>query len=63
VLNETCNELKLEKHPDETSMGRIEKGFDFLGYRGSLKGLCFAEKAIDNFDALWLLSCPSRQKS
>ena len=25
--------LKLVKHPDKTSIGRIEAGFDFLGYR------------------------------
>jgi len=23
----------LEKHPDKTFIGRIERGFDFLGYR------------------------------
>jgi hypothetical protein len=32
VLNQTFNELKLEKHPEKTSMGRIEQGFDFLSY-------------------------------
>ena len=31
-LNEVFNDLKLEKHPDKTFIGRIEKGFDFLGY-------------------------------
>jgi hypothetical protein len=29
--NETSHELKLEKYPDKTVMGRTEKGFDFLG--------------------------------
>ena len=24
--------LNLEKHPDKTFIGRVEKGFDFLGY-------------------------------
>ena len=38
VLNETFAELKLEKHPDKTAMGRIEKGFDFLGYHFAQKG-------------------------
>jgi hypothetical protein len=32
-LNQTFTELKLEKHPDKTFIGRIEKGFDFLGYQ------------------------------
>jgi RNA-directed DNA polymerase len=49
VLNETFSELKLEKHTDKTSMGRIEKGFDFLGYHFSPKGLSVAQKTIDNF--------------
>jgi RNA-directed DNA polymerase len=49
VLNETFNELKLDKHPDKTSMGRIEKGFDFLGYHFSPEGLTLAQKTIDNF--------------
>jgi RNA-directed DNA polymerase len=49
VLNETFNELKLEKHPDKTSMGRIEKGFDVLGYHFSPQGLLLAQKTIDNF--------------
>ena len=30
--NQTLNELKVEKHPDKTFIGRIAKGFDFLGY-------------------------------
>ena len=41
-LNETFNQLKLEKHPDKTFIGRIEKGFDFLGYHFSPKGLMIA---------------------
>ena len=38
VLNETFSELKLQKHPDKTLMGRIEKGFDFLGYHFGPQG-------------------------
>jgi len=48
VLNETFSELKLGKHPDKTSMGSIEKGFDFLGYHLSPEGLSLAQKTIDN---------------
>ena len=29
-------ELKVEKHPEKTFVGRVAKGFDFLGY--SLSG-------------------------
>jgi RNA-directed DNA polymerase len=32
VVNQTFDELRLEKHPEKTVIGRIEKGFDFLGY-------------------------------
>ncbi len=32
MLNHTFNELKLEKHPDKTLIGRTERGFDFLVY-------------------------------
>ncbi len=32
VVNQTLNELRVEKHPDKTFIGRPEKRFDFLGY-------------------------------
>jgi RNA-directed DNA polymerase len=32
VVNETFDTLGLEKHPDKTFIGRVERGFDFLGY-------------------------------
>jgi len=32
VLNQTFSALKLEKHPDKTSIGKTERGFDFFGY-------------------------------
>jgi RNA-directed DNA polymerase len=31
-LNRTFAGLKLGKHPDKTARGRVERGFDFLGY-------------------------------
>jgi RNA-directed DNA polymerase len=49
VLNQTFNELKLEKHPDKTVIRRIEKGFDFLGYHFSPQGLRIARRTIENF--------------
>jgi len=49
VLNQTFDELKLEKHPDKTTIGRVEKGFDFLGYHISPEGLSLAKKTVENF--------------
>ncbi len=43
-LNQCLNKLKLIKHPDKTFIGKIEKGFDFLGYHFSLDPLKVAEK-------------------
>ena len=40
--------LGLDKHPDKTFIGRIEKGFDFLGYYFSRRGLRLAETTITN---------------
>ena len=41
--------LSLEKHPDKMFIGRIERGFDFLGYHFSPAGLAMAKKTIANF--------------
>jgi hypothetical protein len=46
---QTLNELKMEKHPDKTFIGRIAKGFDFLGYSFEPKGLSIAPKTLANF--------------
>jgi hypothetical protein len=32
-------ELKVQQHPDKTFIGRVSRGFDFLGYRFSSAGL------------------------
>lgn len=32
-VHQTMAELGLTLHPDKTSVGRTERGFDFLGYR------------------------------
>lgn len=37
VLNETFAELGVEQHPDKTSIGRVERGFDFLGVHFALQ--------------------------
>ena len=49
VVNQTLGALSLEKHPDKTFIGRIERGFDFLGYHFSLGGLRVAKQTIANF--------------
>ena len=32
IVNKTLNMLCVEKHPDKTFIGKVERGFDFLGY-------------------------------
>jgi RNA-directed DNA polymerase len=51
IINQTLNELKVEKHPDKTFIGRIERGFDFLGYRFSPRGLSIAPQTKERFKA------------
>jgi len=43
--------LLLDKHPDKTFIGRIERGFDFLGYHFSREGLTVARQTIARFVA------------
>lgn len=49
VVNQTLNELKVEQHPYKTFIGRISRGFDFLGYRFSPAGLQLAPTTITRF--------------
>lgn len=51
VVNQTLAGLKVEKHPDKTFTGRIERGFDFLGYHFSPRGLSIAPPTIERFKA------------
>ncbi len=39
IVNKTLNLLKVEQHPDKTFIGRIDKGFSFLGYQINKAGL------------------------
>jgi len=39
TVNETLQELRVEQHPDKTFIGRIERGFTFLGYWITAKGV------------------------
>jgi RNA-directed DNA polymerase len=49
TVNQTLNELKVEKHPEKTFIGLIAKDFDFLGYSFEPKGLSIAQKTLANF--------------
>ena len=49
VVNQTLGSLNLEKHPDKTFIGRIERGFDFLGYHFSPAELTVTAKTVANF--------------
>ena len=49
VVNELLGGLRLEKHPDKTFIGRIERGFDFLGYHFNRTGLTVARATIEKF--------------
>ena len=49
VLNQIFNELNLEQHPHKTLIGRIERGFDFLGYHFGPRGITLAKKTIIHF--------------
>jgi RNA-directed DNA polymerase len=47
IVNQHFNALKIEQAKNKTFIGKIERGFDFLGYRFSLKGLSLASVTID----------------
>ncbi len=49
AVNEVLGSLRMEKHPDKTFIGRIERGFDFLGYHFGPEGLSVAKTTIEQF--------------
>jgi len=49
LLNATLDERGLEKHPGKTTIGRIARGFDFLGYHFSPGRLTLARQTLLNF--------------
>ena len=49
LVNERLASLDLNKHPDKTFIGRIERGFDFLGYHYSRRPLRLAAQPIEQF--------------
>src|SRR6516165_6734015 len=46
-VNQTLAELHVEQHPDKTFIGRISRGFDFLGYAFTPAGLDAAPPTIE----------------
>ncbi len=48
-VNQAFAALGLTKHPDKTFIGRIERGFDFLGYYLGPNGLRVAEATLERF--------------
>jgi hypothetical protein len=57
ALNHWFNRLKVWQHPDKTFIGKIERGFDFLGYHFSRKPLCLAsitlQKHVGRYNQLY----------
>lgn len=48
-LNQYFSALKLQQHPDKTFIGRIEKGFDFLGYHFTRHAIALADQTVRHF--------------
>lgn len=46
MLNQWFKDLKVAQHPNKTFIGRIDKGFDFLGYHFSRQPLCMAATTV-----------------
>jgi hypothetical protein len=46
-VNEVMAELLVRQHPDKTFIGRIARGFAFLGYRFSTEGLAVAPQTVE----------------
>ncbi|NEP15008.1 MAG: hypothetical protein F6K14_33510 [Symploca sp. SIO2C1] len=47
AVNEEMAALQVEKHPDKTFIGRVGRGFEFLGYWFSSQGLSVARKTVE----------------
>jgi RNA-directed DNA polymerase len=48
TVNQHFNQLKVAQAPDKTFIGRIEKGFDFLGYRFGQEKLRVSKRTLEN---------------
>ena len=49
AVNEVLGSLRLENHPDKTFIGKVARGFDFLGYHFGPAGLAVARETIRKF--------------
>ena len=49
LVNRILGTLRLEKHPGKTFIGRIERGFDYLGYHFTADSLTLAASTLANF--------------
>ena len=47
AVNQVMAQLRVRQHPDKTLIGRIARGFDFLGYRFSAAGLAVARQTVE----------------
>jgi hypothetical protein len=46
IRNQVLGSLRLEKHPEKTFIGRIERTFHFLGYHFSALGLTVLKETL-----------------
>ncbi len=47
AVNQVMEGLLVQKHPDKTYIGRVDRGFDFLGYRFFPGGLTVALQTVE----------------
>lgn len=48
TVNQHFSQLKVEQAPDKTFIGKISKGFDFLGYQFGQEKLRVSKRALEN---------------
>lgn len=48
TVNQHFEKLKLNQHPDKTTIGRIKNGFDFLGYQFGEEKITVSKRTLEN---------------
>ena len=48
TVNQHFEKLKLKQHPDKTTIGRINNGFDFLGYQFGQEKITVSKRTLQN---------------
>ena len=48
TVNQHFSQLKVEQAPDKTFIGKISKGFDFLGYQFGKDKLRVSKRTLEN---------------